>query len=484
MPGMPPIDLKLSLSSLNRSIRQYFNRLSLHLSKDWYDLYLGDTYPDYSQYTLKGIPVRGGSIDIHPGYFRLAVALGQTKRAIEGVDNNTPNFRQTMHGFKIGYGKKNSSQINFNYVKFNDDENSIDSSGIVNPMENLVAGIDGILSAISGKLNIRGEISGSAYSRDIRGAEIDMSGEVPDFLTEFYTPRVSSQYGLAYVINPTLNLGDTKLGLTYLNIDPSFVSLGLAYNQNDIRKLGCSIDQRWANNKVFFNLKYFNSRDNLNDQKRATLKTNSGLANANIAFTKSTALNFGYHIYSQNNGDIEYDYFIGNINQSFIIGLSQRMKFLDLNHTISSNYSLTWYRDDKAVTSPGLNYDNHAFNLTANTQLSNSINLMTSWSRISNFHYGGGIRSDRSAYSMGAIHRAIKNMLTTNFMITYNTGSERSLATRSSDKISFSIRSNLRYKNTNASLKIEQKFFNDETNAGGDYNEFIIHFTITQTFGK
>jgi len=484
LPGIPPLDMKFNLSSLDQNIRQYFNRLSLHVSKSWIDLYLGDTYPDYSQYTLKGIPVRGGSIDLHRGSFRLAIALGQTQRAIDGTDNNMPSFRQTMHGFKVGYGKNNLSRINFNYAKFNDDENSIDLSGILKPVENGVAGIDGVLKTFGGKFTIKAEISGSAYSRNIESPEVDLADKVPDLIKTFYTPRVSSQYGLAYIINPNLDLGDTRAGFSFSNIAPEFVSLGLACNHNDIRKFSYSLDQRLKNNKILLNIRYFNSRDNLGNQKRSTLRTNSGMASANIVFTRSTTLNLSFRIFTQNNDDAEYDYMVDNVNRSFIIGISQRVKLLDLDHTITSNYSLGWYRDEKAVISSGLNYDNHAFNFTTNTRLNNSINLTTGWNRIQNFHHGGGNRSDRSAYSIGAIHRALGNLLTTNFIITYNTGREQTIEIRSSDKISFRLRSNYRYKNTNAGVKIEQKYYNDKSDPEKDYDEFIIHLSIRQTFGK
>ncbi|MCP4581776.1 MAG: hypothetical protein GY839_09160 [candidate division Zixibacteria bacterium] len=484
VPGIPPIDLKFKLSSLNQSIRQYFNRLSLHVSKSWIDLYLGDTYPDYSRYTLKSIPIRGGSIDLYRGRFRLAMVLGQTKKAIDGTDNNVPSFRQTMHGFKVGYGKKNSSRINFNYVKFNDDESSIDSSGTLKPVENALAGIDGVLKAFSGKFTIKAEISGSAYSRNLESAEIDISDKVPGLLKTFYTPRVSSQYGLAYYINPNLDLGNTKAGFSYSSIDPAFVSLGLAYNRNDIRKFACSFDQRLINNKFFLSVKYFKSRDNLNNQKRSTLNTNSGMANANIVFSRSMTLNLGFRIYTQNNDDIEYDYKVDNANRSFIIGITQRVKLLDLDHTITSNYSLGWYRDEKAAMSPGLNYDNHAFNLATNTRVNNSVNLITGWNRVQNFHHKGGNRSDRSAYSIGAIHRVFKSILTTKFLISYNTGRERATAIANSNRLSFSLRSNYRFKNTNAGIKIERKYYNEKTSPEEDYDEFVIYFSISQTFGK
>jgi hypothetical protein len=76
------ISLDLFVSTEGSDARQQINRFALHPEWSWGKAHIGDFSHKFSDYSLNGINVRGGGVEINPGWFRFQAIAGQTKRSI------------------------------------------------------------------------------------------------------------------------------------------------------------------------------------------------------------------------------------------------------------------------------------------------------------------------------------------------------------------------------------------------------------------
>ncbi len=483
IPGLPPVDLRLRLSSLEKSIRQYFNRFSVKTGNNWIDIGLGDVYPDYSKYTLNGIMVRGGEIDLHPGRFLLATTYGRTRRAIEQSIGGTASFKQTLYGFKIGYGEKKGSSAHLNWVKIKDDASSLASTGNLKPEENLLVGINARHTMFNKKLIMIGEFTGSAFSRDLNSAEIDISGDAPEFITNFYTPRISSQYDLATRLESRLSSGDGNGRVVFANIGPGFRSLGTSYIHNDIRKINTSWDHRFARGKFILKLGYDLSRDNLNGQKRTTTNTNSGLINMHFTVRNKPSLNLSYRFYKLSNND-DSSFAVDNLNHLLGMTISNKIKMLGKSHNIKLGYSISIFNDRRTSIDIPTDYNFHRISFASSTQLDIPVKLIAGIGWSSRSYESDVGKEARWSYRLAAVHKALQNNLTTRVYFHYNSGDiSGSFQDDKSSKKTYGFKAIYRHNKTSLNLRIEIVNFGKEISIDDDYDEFLIRLTFEQSFG-
>ena len=81
---------------------------------------LGETYPNYSKYTLNGSKVTGADFEFNPGLFYIAASGLKNLSAIPYT-----NFQRKLLAGKIGIGGKEKSHFHFTIMKAWDNENSL-----------------------------------------------------------------------------------------------------------------------------------------------------------------------------------------------------------------------------------------------------------------------------------------------------------------------------------------------------------------------
>jgi len=493
-PGLPALDFQLKFSSLDESIRQPFNRFSLHTNWNWGDFYLGDAYPVFSKHSLNGILVRGFNVDIQPGLFRLAVSVGYTKRAIEGTEGATPSFTQILYGIKIGYGQKNGSRLNLNLVKVKDDAASIQSPGTKTPQDNVVIGLDGALHLFEGGLILSGEIAGSAFSRDLRSREVATPVWVPPFATKLFPPRLSSQYDLAYFVESKFSLRTTTLRGQFRNIGSAFYSLGTPYLLNDVRGFDLSGTQRLWANRIYLSGGYDLSRDNLSSLKSATTTAASGYANANITPDSLPSFNVGYRFYIQKNNDVNERLRVDNRSQSLSAGISHRVQLFELIHALSAMYSQTWFRNRSPVASPTSDYDAYTVRISVNTQLKIPVALFGTLGLTKTRQVNIGTSNHRWLYNLSVSNWLFESRLVSSLSFSYDqekgelssryTESREVLSqTVDRNRMSLSLRSDYRMKNQTISFKVERIMYDGGSASTDNYKEFVVQLIFIQRFG-
>lgn len=147
--GVFQIPFEFLLSTEGSSARQNINQFGINPKWDWGSLNIGDFSTEYSQFTLSGIQIRGGGINLNPGNFRFSTASGFTRRSVPGGAQDG-SFKRFLLASKIGYGDEAVSFIDFIIVRSKDEVSSLDqntqSITIISPNGNDVLEIGALIS--------------------------------------------------------------------------------------------------------------------------------------------------------------------------------------------------------------------------------------------------------------------------------------------------------------------------------------------------
>ncbi len=276
--------VNLMLSTEGSSARQDINQLDFNPHWRWGEAHAGDFFEDLSPLTLSGIRVRGGALLLSPGKWRLSLISGRTARSVE-TESSSRSFERALTGVRVGYGRSGGTSFDFIVLNSRDRLSSLaavpqDTSTAdtleadfeqnplsVTPQENIVASTVVNLALMNKKLKWRSEISGCGITRDRRSAELDNS-DVPDFLTNLFTPRKSSSADFAYTTDFNVDLKKVSLNAGFHYIGPGYVSLGLASLISDKQELVTGAVWRFAKGQVRLDGAF--QHDNLIDQKNYT----------------------------------------------------------------------------------------------------------------------------------------------------------------------------------------------------------------------
>lgn len=312
--GNKPLSLRFAISSLESCLRQPFNRFSLRYQWKWGDVWAGDAYPVLSALTLEGQVVRGGSIDLKPGIFRLQLIAGKTHRGIApNLPQTYPAFDQYLYGAAIGVGKEDSSAVFFkiNALYGKDDYQDKYAGLYVSPVrpdsvirlnkprENMVAGINAGLNLFKKSLSIRGEITGSHLTRDSRAKRVDSLGSFRP--PEFVGLRLSSQIDLAYLASVRFQRKDTKLEAAYKRVGDAYRSFGVPYLLYGLDNLSLNAQQRLFKKRLLLDLRWLSWQNNLSKQGPATNRLNTWMFNCGLTLPKGPTLTLGYLLGIQDN---------------------------------------------------------------------------------------------------------------------------------------------------------------------------------------
>ena len=125
--GLFQIPFEILLSTEGSGARQNINQFGLNPKWDWGSAHIGDFYEDYSSLTLNGIKIRGGGLNINPGFVRFSIASGFTNRSVSGGAQNGA-FERFLLAAKFGVGKEDETHFNVIFLKAKDKVSSLDKN--------------------------------------------------------------------------------------------------------------------------------------------------------------------------------------------------------------------------------------------------------------------------------------------------------------------------------------------------------------------
>jgi len=122
--GVFQIPFEFLLSTEGISARQNINQFGINPKWGWGSLHAGDFTEEYSQFTLSGIKIRGGGINLTPGNFRFSTAAGFTQRSVPGGAQDG-SFKRFLFAAKFGYGNEESTFFDLIFVRAKDEIGSL-----------------------------------------------------------------------------------------------------------------------------------------------------------------------------------------------------------------------------------------------------------------------------------------------------------------------------------------------------------------------
>lgn len=155
------IPFEFLISTEGSSARQNINQFGINPKWSWGSLHLGDFSTEYSRYTLSGVLIRGGGINLNPGNFRFSTAAGFTRRSVPGGAQDG-SFKRFLLASKLGYGNESSSYLDFIFVRAKDEISSLDQNDksitVLSPNGNDVLDIGALISITWNSYNVGGAI--------------------------------------------------------------------------------------------------------------------------------------------------------------------------------------------------------------------------------------------------------------------------------------------------------------------------------------
>lgn len=248
---------------------------------------IATSYPTYTNLTLSGVPVTGANLEMNPGLLYFAITGLNNNKAIQGSDSVLSVFSRKLFGTRIGMGKYDETHLFSSYLYGKDDPNSIrtDSTKTVTPMKDHLMGLEGKISILDNMLYLKGEITGSLFTRDVTAPEISNSA-IPDFLKNTFGIKMSSSVDYAYLLNGTLNLDKygTRVSLNMNMTGPGYISLGAPNIRNDNFGFDIRLDQLLLNKQISFSGYFRREKDNLIPWKSSTTVNTLSSFSLNLRF--------------------------------------------------------------------------------------------------------------------------------------------------------------------------------------------------------
>lgn len=279
--------------------RQRLNQLGISPSWSWGKVDLGDFTDSYTPHTFSGVRVRGGGAAVNPGLLRLGAFGGRAQSAVLGPASSA-SYARTLAGGRVGVGRDDGSYFDLIFIRARDDAGSLPPPGdsafvdprledptvdpdtlavgtllnpfSVTPQENVVAGATGRIALFERRLTLRGELTGSGYSRDVRASALDneaLLNEIPGFVRGLFTPRIGSTFGAAYTAGADVRFGTFAGTANYRRVDPGYMALGVASMINDYSAWEVGGTQRFGR-VATLRLDAARQNDNLVGQKAFT----------------------------------------------------------------------------------------------------------------------------------------------------------------------------------------------------------------------
>jgi len=485
------------LSSEEKKTLQPFDRFGgdvqqeVGLAKGWMDVKLGDAHPKLSHYTLDGILVRGGSIDLNPGLLRMAVAMGRTQRAIEreeagGLETVSPSFRQNLFAAKLGFGRKTGSHFDLNVLKVKDDPGSIDSAGVVTPKENAVFGTTAQLNFAGGRFRMGGEWALGILTRDVRSGEVNLSS-LSGFPTGIIKPRLSTQYGTAYTFGTELRFPSKKtsggLGANYRRVDQGFASLGSPNLLTDIQGLTLQGDASLLQGLLGLRAGYEQTGDNVERLKPSTTRTTTWSGNLDLLPARLPYLTVGYSAYGQKNDEADDTLKVNNLTGALTAASGVNFALLGLRQNASLSYSYQDFKDRRPLAQPGWDYKSqtgtwsHAVDFPFPISLGYSLGLTQTRSS------GGDPREDLRTGSGEVGYRAFRDRLRTRVQYVQEKGTGTRLGLGLDQrKLTWRAGTFWSGERLNAGLTWERILYDDRAVGTNSYDETVVTTTAGMRF--
>jgi hypothetical protein len=245
--GRTRVGLSTFFTSQENRQRQPRDRYQAALRIPHLQLEIGDVYPRFTEFGLRGKRVRGFNGILEFRYVNLQLVAGQTERALPGTIVLNPDtlsngllsypllnysFERRLYGIRPYFGDGRRFQLGFSLLKSIDDTLSLKYqsgdlpsdrdfvlAGTVTPKDNLLLGTDCIITFNERRIIWENDLSTSLLNRDISNGAISLK-QMDTFSFADTT------------VNDTISFGEYEIPIRNFPIDPEQISDLIIINQN------------------------------------------------------------------------------------------------------------------------------------------------------------------------------------------------------------------------------------------------------------
>ncbi|MBX2991254.1 MAG: hypothetical protein KF749_08800 [Bacteroidetes bacterium] len=475
----------LSTEGSSRSATHQVNQINqfgIRPQWGWGYANAGDFTESFTPYTLNGIQIRGGGVAINPGLFRFSALGGYSRRGEGG------GFDRYLYGGKVGVGRDSESYFDLIFVRTRDIPSRFqvfypdsipppDSTQIgtaVNPyqetpQENLVVALAGALRMFDNALSLNGEVSGSAFTRDMHSTAFN-NEKIPSIIKGLYTPRLSSSADYAYTLGMNVNLSQLGFRAGFRRIGPGYNSLGVSSLITDLSEvlLGVNVRfQQWATSFT-----WTRQNDNLLKQKINTTVRQTFGGNFSVRPLNEWNAGLFVNVLTMRNYAFSSPDFLWFT--TFSIGTNHGIFFgrEALVQTAAVNYIFQKSVDDNPIRA-GHGLESHIVNLNSTFIPSPDWTIVPAVG-ITSSRVGLTPRTTIQTYSVTPQYRALENALAISLTIGLTSSTSVSsllVNTTASYRVSPS--------NT-ITLVLRRMGFSSEEPVTGNYNEYVASLTVSQ----
>ncbi len=395
--------LDFLLSTEDDRLRQSLNRVAASIAYSDWEATLGDFSPRQNKYGLNGATIRGAAIAYSPRNLYFSFMAGRSRRAIDtgvGALIRRPAFDRNIFSASVGVGPKTANHVHLQGLVARDKENSLSTATTAQPAENVSFTPSFGLFLLDKNLEIRGEITGSAFTQDVRAVET--TGDLAPSFFGLFTPRVGSRFDYAsdfsarYSIKEfSESVSETLDQLTiltsYSRVAPGFTSLGRPYTRSDQAVFRFQPQARMLNNRVQVGLDITSRRNNLDNNRTATLKRNHVGLSSQAQLSDDLFLNASFIRLSNVNDPTSSDPIFDPLSQNLVSRVLMLAPVLTraingLTHRFSLTTSFQSLNDnterDDADIIPRINFKNRSTTLGHHVILASGLALNSSLSLV------------------------------------------------------------------------------------------------------
>lgn len=390
--------INILYSTDDNRFRQSMNQFNFQGSWRWLTLAAGTVAPSFSKYSLGGVSITGGMIDINPAWFSLTLTGGRTRRAVEFTDEigfREPSFERWLYATRIGFGNRAGTEFALSGVYAYDVAESIENPGEMLPAQNINVTPELKLSFFQGRFRLDGNATVSAFTRDRRGTALEISElDDVDWLNNLITINNSTRLDYAAEVSSQLRLGPVRLNGGYERVQPGFRSLGLGRIRSDHESYRIRGQFRLFEGRANVSGMYNSARNNLMDDKISTLQREQISTTLALRLTQKVNLNLSFMQMSNLNEPADASNPIADqlhtdlISRNFMITPTMVLQRNMTSHSISLNGSYQVLEDKSIMVlqgeRPGSDFDNSTLGVNYNITLPSSLSMSFSGNLMKN----------------------------------------------------------------------------------------------------
>ncbi len=290
--------VNLLYATNDNRLRQSMNQFHFHGSWRWITVSAGSVSPHFSQYSLSGVSVTGGMIDMTPGRFSLSLVGGRSKRAVAFSEEDgfrDPAFERWLYAARLGVGRRAGTSFGLSAVYAYDAEGSVEDPGAALPAENFSLTPSFNLSLFDDRLSVESNVTVSVFTRNKNSTSLGVEDQKGlEFFADVMTPRTSTRVDYAAHVAGAFRLRSFRVNGSWERVQPGFASLGLGHVRSDQQLFRFRTQLPLVNNRINVGLTLSSGNNNLMENKLSTLTRRQIGTNVNFRITQTFSLNAAY----------------------------------------------------------------------------------------------------------------------------------------------------------------------------------------------